>query len=71
MQDVYQDIKYLIGVDVFTHEIPYVLQAMEPWLREKVTDARFWDCKHNTTHIGEYPIVPMTPEERRGYGFYI
>jgi hypothetical protein len=64
MEHIYQDLEFIIGDDgIMTHMIPRVRQAIEPWLREQITDARFWDGEYDITHTGEYPLRAMTPEE--------
>jgi hypothetical protein len=42
-----------------THQIPNAMKAIEPYLRDKVKDPRFWDGQFDTTHIGEIDIPPM------------
>lgn len=37
---------------LMTHMLPRAARAVEPWLREHVTDPRFWD--------GEYDTAPKT-----------
>ncbi len=65
---VYQDIEYLTGEPgIMTHMIPNAMRALEPWLREQVTDARFWDDVHDVTHVGETDVAPMTPTERAAF----
>jgi hypothetical protein len=39
------------------------MRAIEPWLREQVTDPRFWDGEFDKTHVGEWPLRAMTEEE--------
>jgi hypothetical protein len=64
IEHIYQDLGFIIGDDgIMTHMIPRVIRAIEPWLREQVTDPRFWDGKYDTTHTGEHPLRTMTPEE--------
>ena len=66
IEHIYQDLGFIIGDDgIMTHMIPQVMQAVEPWLREQITDARFWDGKYDTTHTGEHPLRAMTPEENK------
>lgn len=65
MGHIYQDIEFLTGMEgIFTHMIPNAMRALAPWLQEKVLDQRFWDGEFDVTHVGEYPIEPMTDEER-------
>lgn len=64
MEHIYQDLEWITGIEgIFTHMLPNVMMAVDPWLKTKVTDERFYDGKFDTTHTGEYPIEPMTPEE--------
>lgn len=68
MQHVYQDIEFLTGEEgIYTHMIPNALRAMEPWLKAKVADPRFWDDRYDTTHVGEFEISPMTDDERKEF----
>lgn len=39
------------------------MKAMEPWLRERVTDERFWDGEYDPSHVGEYDVPVMTKSE--------
>ena len=65
MEDIYKDVEFLTGAEgVFTHQLPNAFRAMQPWLRERVTNARFWDEKYDTTHTGETAIEPMTEYEQ-------
>jgi len=60
MEHIYEDIALITGEDgVMTHQLPNACRAMEPYLREKVTDARFWDGEYDTTHTGEIDVPPM------------
>lgn len=61
---VYEDLGWIIGEPgLMTHMLPRVVRAIEPWLREQVTDARFWGGEYDVTHVGEYPLRAMTSEE--------
>jgi hypothetical protein len=65
---IYQDLEYLTGEKgIMTHMIPNAMRSLEPWLRGKVTDPRFWDGEYDTTHQGEFDIEPMTAEERKQF----
>jgi hypothetical protein len=60
MEHIYEDISLITGEDgVMTHQLPNACRAMEPYLREKVPDARFWDGEYDTTHTGEIDMPPM------------
>jgi hypothetical protein len=65
MENIYTDIEYLTGEKgLMTHQIPNASRAIEPYLREIVTDARFWDGEYDTTHTGEIDIPPMDEAAR-------
>ena len=68
MQDIYEDIEFITGErGVMTHNLPNAAKAIEPWLREKVTDPHFWDGKFDITHIGEIDLKPMNAEEKAAF----
>lgn len=68
MDDIYADVEFITGEQgVMTHMLPNACRAMEPWLREKVTDVRFWDEAFDTTHEGEVDLAPMTDDEREEF----
>lgn len=61
----YEDLGIITGeVGLMTHMLPRVMRAIEPWLRQHVTDARFWDGKYDPSHAGEYALPMATAEER-------
>ena len=65
MGDIYEDLGYLIGDDgIMTHMLPRIMDAVEPWLREHISDSRFWDGKYDTTHTGEYELPEPTIVDR-------
>lgn len=65
MQDIYEDIEFITGErGVMTHQLPNASRAIEPWLREKLTDPRFWDGKYDLTHTGEFDLQPMNADEK-------
>jgi hypothetical protein len=62
---IYEDLGIITGEDgLMTHMLPRAMRAVEPWLKEHVTDARFWDGEYDTTHIGEFDLPESTLEER-------
>ena len=64
VEHVYQDIEYLTGeAGIMTHHVPNATLALEPFLREKLLDERFWDERFDPTHVGDVAIVPMTEDE--------
>lgn len=63
---VYEDLGVITGEEgLMTHMLPRAMRAVEPWLREQITDARFWDEKFDTTHLGEIDLRETTKEERK------
>jgi len=61
MGHIYKDLEYITGHGgIMTHMLSRVCKSIEPWLREQVTDPRFWDGQYDTTHRGEFPLEPMT-----------
>jgi len=65
MSHIYQDLEMFSGWDsLFTHQLPRVLKALRPWLKEVVEDERFWDGEYDTTHIGELKLPEPTRAER-------
>ena len=66
MGHIYEDIALITGESgVMTHQLPNACRAMEPYLREKVTDARFWDDEYDPTHTGEIDVPPMDEEAKK------
>ncbi len=62
---VYEDLEIITGENgLMTHMLPIVARAVEPWLREHVTDQRFWDGKYDTTHTGKYELPKPTADDR-------
>lgn len=66
MGDIYEDLEWITGEPgIMTHMIPRAMKAVEPWLRENVNEARFWDGKFDTTHIGDFELKPMSKDESK------
>jgi hypothetical protein len=65
--DVYEDIKFLTGVSVMTHQIPEMLKLLQPYLKNKLADARFFDGEFDLSHIGDTDIEPMSDGEEALY----
>lgn len=62
---IYQDLEIITGEEgLMTHMLPRAMQAVEPWLRQHVTDERFWDGKYDPTHIGEYDLPTPSLQDR-------
>lgn len=65
MQHIYEDLEIITGESgLMTHMLPRAMRSVEPWLRQHVTDARFWDGKYDPSHVGEYPLLQSTAEDR-------
>jgi hypothetical protein len=65
MADIYEDIGFLTGSPgIMTHQIPAAFKAMMPWLKQRVTDQRFFDGQYDITHMGDIKIDPMTESEK-------
>jgi hypothetical protein len=66
MGHIYEDLETITGEQgLMTHMLPRECKAVEPWLREHVTDQRFWDGKYDTTHIGEIELPNPSETERK------
>jgi len=62
---IYEDLGIITGeTGLMTHMLPRVLRAIEPWLKENVTDPRFWDGEWDVTHTGDYELPEPTEAER-------
>ena len=65
MSDVYADIEWLVGVKgIMTHMLPSACRALEPWLRQKLSDQRLFDSQYDPLHVGDTPINPMDSYEQ-------
>jgi len=64
IEHVYEDLEHLTDAKgIMTHMLPNVCRAIEPWLRERITDERFWDGKHDPDHVGDFNLEPMSKAE--------
>jgi hypothetical protein len=62
---VYEDLGIITGqTGLMTHMLPRALRACEPWLREQITDPRFWDGEYDTTHTGAVELPTPTDDDR-------
>ena len=62
---IYEDLGEITGQKgLMTHMLPRAMRAVEPWLREHVTDSRFWDGEYDTTHAGDCPLPEPTEADR-------
>jgi hypothetical protein len=65
MEHIYEDLGIITGeTGLMTHMLPRALVACEPWLREHVTEPRFWDGEYDTTHTGEFELATPSAEDR-------
>jgi hypothetical protein len=63
---IYEDLGWIAGQPgLMTHMLPRVLRAVTPWLREHVTDPRFWDDAHDPSHVGELELPEPTAADRQ------
>jgi len=68
MDDIYEDMEYIIGESgIMTHQLPNALDSMLWWLKEHVTDPKFWDDQYDTGHTGDYPLKPMSAEDKQTF----
>jgi|LakMenEpi03Aug12_release.lakeMendotaPanAssembly.Ray.scaffolds.fasta_scaffold144479_3 hypothetical protein len=66
MQHIHEDLELITGESGFmTDMLPRMSRAVEPWLRQHVTDPKFWDGKYDPSHVGEYPLPEPTAEDRK------
>lgn len=68
MEDIYADIEHLTGEKgLMRHQLPNAVRALEPYLRKKVTDYRFWDGEYNPAHVGEVDVPSMDEAEKKAF----
>jgi len=65
MGPIYQDLEAITGEPgIMTHMITRVNDAVKPWLKQYVTEPRFWNDLYDPSHEGEIVLPMPTPEER-------
>ena len=65
IEHVYQDLEAITGEKgLSTHMIPNAIEAIKPWLRQHVTDERFWNQKYDPSHTGDIDLPEPTDEDR-------
>ena len=65
IQFIYEDLEFITGEKgLMTHMLPRVMDAVDPWLRSKVTDKRYWDGQYDPAHEGEFHLDPMDETEK-------
>ena len=63
---VYEDLGEIIGEpNLMTHMLPRAMRSVEPWLRERLTDDRFWDGQWDQSHVGSTALAAPTEAERK------
>lgn len=66
MGHIYEDLGIITGEEgLMTHMLPRAMRACEPWLREHVTDPRFWNGEYDTTHTGETELPTPSEADRK------
>jgi hypothetical protein len=66
MGHIYEDLGILTGEKgLMTHMLPRAMRAVEPWLRDKVKDTRFWDGEYDTNHLGTFDLPLPTEEDQK------
>lgn len=66
MEHIYEDLGIITGESgLMTHMLPRAMRAVELWLREHVTDSRFWDGEYDTTHTGTLEIPESSESDRK------
>lgn len=62
---IYEDLEKITGQGgLMTHMLPRVCRAVEPWLRQHVTDSRFWDGEYDASHTGEIDVPEPSETDR-------
>jgi len=66
MEHIYEDLGTITGEEgLMTHMLPRAMRAVEPWLREHVTEPRLWDGEYDTTHTGEIDVPTPSAADRK------
>lgn len=66
MGHIYEDLGIITGeTGLMTHMLPRAMRACEPWIREHVTDPRFWDGEFDQTHTGETDLPTPSEDDRK------
>jgi hypothetical protein len=62
---IYEDLETITGEKgLMIHMLPRAMDAVEPWLREHVTEPRFWNDEYDTTHTGDIDLPEPTEADR-------
>lgn len=63
---IYEDLEMITGEKgLMTHMLPRVARAVEPWLRQVVPIARFWDGEYDKTHTGVIDLPVPSEDDRK------
>jgi hypothetical protein len=63
---IYEDLEYITGMKgLMTHMLPNVMRAVEPWLKQRVIDPRYWEDKYDVSHLGQHDLEPMSDIENQ------
>lgn len=66
IEHIYEDLEIIIGeTGLMTHMLPRAMRACEPWLREHVTEPRFWNGEYDATHTGELELPTPSDDDRK------
>jgi len=66
MGHIYEDLETITGeTGLMTHMLPRVARAVEPWLRQAVPIARFWDGEYDKTHTGVIDLPVPSEGDRK------
>lgn len=65
MQHIYDDLGRITGQEVMEHIRERAINAVEPWLRQVVSDERFWNGEYDPEHVGELELPDPTEEDRQ------
>jgi hypothetical protein len=69
VEHIYEDIKIIVGQTDKKKgrwgRQPHLYNAIQQYLREKITDARFWDGEYDPSHIGDIDVPTMDEESKK------
>ena len=65
MSHIYEDLERITGMEcLMTHMLPRAMRACEPWLREHVSDKRFWEDAYDPFHTGDFDLPEPTAKDQ-------
>jgi hypothetical protein len=63
---IYEDLETITGEKgLMTHMLPRVCRAVEPWLRQHVTDSRFWNDEYDRSLTGTIELPEPSEDDRK------